>query len=73
MEATLLFLVILLSAIQNISPAQDLLSPCPEYFKYEKDGILTHGIIEVPPIQLGMNLRINVELSLNAPIQDVSF
>lgn len=73
LEATLFFIVIVLSAIQDISPAQYLLNPCPEYFKYEKDGLLTHGIIQVPPIQIGMNLRIYVELSLKAQLQNVSF
>lgn len=68
-----LLLVIVLSFIQNISPVQYLPNPCPEYFKYERDGFHTYGIIEVPPIQLGMNLRLDVELSLKANLQDVSF
>lgn len=46
-------------------------SPCPNYFRYESDGTSTYGFVEVPPIQLGENLQINVKLSVKGQIQNV--
>lgn len=67
-----ILLLLILSVVQNIT-AQYLTSPCPKYFRYENDGYWTYGIIEVPPIQLGMNLRINIQLSVRGNLQNVRF
>ncbi|XP_063708228.1 serine proteinase stubble-like [Culicoides brevitarsis] len=54
--------------VQKISSVQYLPNPCPNYFRYFREGYVTYGIIEVPPIELGMNLKLNVELSLKAQL-----
>lgn len=72
MKAMFVHLILILSVIETFTTGQYFPNSCPEYFKYENDGYRTYGIIEVPPIKLGMNLRINVELSLKAQLQNVS-
>lgn len=61
------FLIILSVVRKSLSQ-----SPCPEYFRYESDGVSNYGMLEVPPIQLGMNLKIVVQLSINTQFQNVS-
>lgn len=65
--------IVILCVLQSLTTGQYLPNPCPKYFKYESDGYRTYGVVEVPPTQLGMNLRVNVELSLQAQLQNVSF
>lgn len=66
--------LLILSVIQSLTTAQTPSSPCPQYFKYVVDGTGTqYGVIEVPPIQLGESLKINVQLSLRASTANVSF
>uniref|UniRef100_A0A336M0I6 CSON009299 protein n=1 Tax=Culicoides sonorensis TaxID=179676 RepID=A0A336M0I6_CULSO len=59
-------IVIVILSLISLIEAQS--SPCPNYFRYESDGYQTYGVIEVPPVQLGTNLNLNVQLSIGAKL-----
>ncbi|XP_063710167.1 serine protease gd-like [Culicoides brevitarsis] len=65
---TILSFFSFLLLLQTLTSSQFVSNPCPNYFKYERDADGVFGLIEVPPIQLGQSLKLNVELSVGARI-----
>lgn len=46
-------------------------SPCPQYFNYHYDGQTYYASISVPPPQPGGSLRVELMMSIKAPLPDV--
>lgn len=55
----------------NRSLAQE--SQCPQYFKFQKDGDINFGLIEIPPPVPGSSLAVELQLSLKSGVSDVRF
>lgn len=53
---------------------QNIQTPCPEFFqyKYEQRERQYVGLVEVPPPELGQNVKLNVNLQLRVPLPIVS-
>lgn len=56
------------------SSGQNIQTPCPEFFqyKYEQNQRQYIGLLELPPPELGQNVKLNVNLQLRVPLPSVS-
>lgn len=53
---------------------QNIQTLCPEFFQYKYDRNQRQyiGILELPPPELGQNVKLNVNLQLRVPLPSVS-
>lgn len=71
--ASLLALVFTISGI-SIAQGQYLRSPCPDIFTYQVDPNTKQifGYVEIDNIQVGQTVKLNIDLSIAAPVPQVS-